>query len=775
MRKIIKKYSVLIVFIMIFMPAFRINAATVPPAHVEDLTGLFEIKSESTSSVDSDGIVTITPNQGNVIGSIWSTEKNLLDFTKSFSLTSYLYFGPQVNEVGDGMALVFQAYNGTPKWYTYNTSALGYLGNPRDENSIGIPNSFAIEFDLFNNQTDNDGWYDQDLPTSNQGQHIAYLWPGDLAQYSSWWAWFQTQRNVIHYNPISYLLTNDNWIKLDVNWDAEAQKLQYIIDDTQVVDVPYEALYTNVLSHNTTVFWGFTGATGTYSAPQKVVFQQVPFLVEANPQITVENLTRNKQMSSGDAIHVNEKVRLTYSVEYVNGKQTWKNIRTTLTNDPNFILDTNSITVTPYFGETAGNSYKLDDSALTEGILQFPSNGMGPNLDLSGDIPSKMVINYEGHYADDTPQTAIYLKSEYKGDNAVYQASPFELIPTQNLPPVLTFTEIADVSVVDTDEIKTIDGTFQDPNQSELTLRYAIDGVTVKTEKVDGTNTDGTWTYTLTKSQIDNLSGGEHTFQVTAENQMGQTTTITKKLLKKFAPVTKLTLLNETNKILKGGDAIFKVDWHDLDSEQVQFFYQIDDAPVVELGSKENPILGEVQSFEWTINTANLDYGSHTVKVYAVDSEQHTAAPSQESILVDGKIGFQQIPQDFSIDAIIQQRTTTSKVTDIGPITIEDTRFEKTSWRLQAKLVAVAGEEKPGFVSQSGHTLPPETFYYQNNQGKKFQIDTAGNTILDIAAGQEGRVTLNQEGTAGFYVHIFSWAYADDYQAAIEWQIIEAP
>ncbi|EUJ46522.1 hypothetical protein MCOL2_18909 [Listeria fleischmannii FSL S10-1203] len=457
----------------------------------------------------------------------------MLDFTKSFSLTSYLYFGPQVNEVGDGMALVFQAYNGTPKWYTYNTSALGYLGNPRDENSIGIPNSFAIEFDLFNNQTDNDGWYDQDLPTSNQGQHIAYLWPGDLAQYSSWWAWFQTQRNVIHYNPISYLLTNDNWIKLDVNWDAEAQKLQYIIDDTQVVDVPYEALYTNVLSHNTTVFWGFTGATGTYSAPQKVVFQQVPFLVEANPQITVENLTRNKQMSSGDAIHVNEKVRLTYSVEYVNGKQTWKNIRTTLTNDPNFILDTNSITVTPYFGETAGNSYKLDDSALTEGILQFPSNGMGPSLDLSGDIPSKMVINYEGHYADDTPQTAIYLKSEYKGDNAVYQASPFELIPTQNLPPVLAFTEIADISVVDTDEIKTIDGTFQDPNQSELTLRYAIDGATVKTEKVDGTNTDGTWAYTLTKSQIDNLSGGEHTFQVTAENQMGQTTTITKKLLKK--------------------------------------------------------------------------------------------------------------------------------------------------------------------------------------------------------------------------------------------------
>ncbi|EUJ46521.1 hypothetical protein MCOL2_18904 [Listeria fleischmannii FSL S10-1203] len=54
MRKIIKKYSVLIVFIMIFMPAFRISAATVPPAHVEDLTGLFEIKSESTSSVDSD-------------------------------------------------------------------------------------------------------------------------------------------------------------------------------------------------------------------------------------------------------------------------------------------------------------------------------------------------------------------------------------------------------------------------------------------------------------------------------------------------------------------------------------------------------------------------------------------------------------------------------------------------------------------------------------------------------------------------------------------------
>lgn len=69
---------------MIFMPAFRISAATVPPAHVEDLTGLFEIKSESTSSVDSDGFVTITPNQGNVIGSIWSTEKKFVRFHKKF-------------------------------------------------------------------------------------------------------------------------------------------------------------------------------------------------------------------------------------------------------------------------------------------------------------------------------------------------------------------------------------------------------------------------------------------------------------------------------------------------------------------------------------------------------------------------------------------------------------------------------------------------------------------------------------------------------------------
>ncbi len=760
---------------MIFMPAVRTSAAAVPPTHVQDLTGLFEIKSESTSSVGSDGVVTITPNQGNAIGSIWSTEKNLLDFKKNFSLTSYLYFGPQVNEVGDGMALVFQAYNETPKWFTYGASAIGYLGNQRDENSIGIPNSFAIEFDLFNNQADADGWYDQGLPTTNQGQHIAYLWPGDLTQYSSWWSWFQTQRNISHYNPISYLLTSDKWIKLDVNWDAEKEKLQYIIDDTQVVDVPYEEFYTNVLSHNTSVLWGFTGATGTYSAPQKVVFQKVPFLVEADPQITVQNLTRNKQMSSGDAIHVGEKVRLTYSVEYIDGKQTWKNIRATLMNDPNFILDTGSITVTPYFGEMALDSYKMEDSAWTDGILQFPSDGISPDLDLSGEIPSKIAISYEGHYATETPNTAIYLNSEFKGDNAVYQAAPFELIPAQNLPPVLTFTETADVPVVDTDEMKTIDGTFHDPNQGKLILTYAIDGTTVKTETVDGTNTDGDWLYTLTKAQIDSLSDGEHTFQVTAENLMGQTAIITKKLLKKFAPAVQLTLLNETNKILKGGDATFKVDWHDLDSEQVQFFYQIDDASVVELGSKENPILGETQSFEWTVNTADLDYGSHTVQVYAVDAEQHTSAPSQQSILVDGKIAFQQAPEDFSIDAIIPQQTTASKVTSIGPVTIEDTRLEKSSWRLQAKLTALVEGETTGFVSQAGHILPPETFYYQNDQGERIQIDTAGNTILDVAAGQEGRIALNQEGTAGFYVQLFSWAYADDYRAAIEWQIIEAP
>ncbi|MEN2667829.1 L-type lectin-domain containing protein [Listeria aquatica] len=352
----------------------KVQAAAEPPAHIKKMDGIFEIKEGSTSSVDENGIVTITPNTSNSIGSIWSTNNNLLDFTKSFHLSTYLYFGENVANVGDGMALVFQAVTDSPTWFTSNASSIGYLGEQRNENSVGILNSLAIEFDLFSNITDNDGWFDQNLPTTNKGQHIAYTWPGDLTEYTSWWAWFNTQRAIAHHDPLSYLLTDDKWIRLDVDWDVESKQFQYVIDNSTVVNVPYEELYNRVLATNTQVYWGFTGSTGTYAAPQKVVFQEVPNLVEVDPKIEVYNESRTQEVLDGDEVHTNETLRFDYSVEYLGGKQNWEKVKAIFTGDPNFVLEPGSITATAFIGGQA-QSYSLDDSILVDGILNFPVEG----------------------------------------------------------------------------------------------------------------------------------------------------------------------------------------------------------------------------------------------------------------------------------------------------------------------------------------------------------------------------------------------------------------
>lgn len=118
-----KKFMLLGILVWILGSPFvmdrSVEAAVEPtPKHIENLTGIFETKGASSSSVSSDGVVTITPSKGNQIGSIWSTDKNVLDFSEDFYLSTYLNFDDGRDKSGDGMAFLLQAVTAEPVWFT---------------------------------------------------------------------------------------------------------------------------------------------------------------------------------------------------------------------------------------------------------------------------------------------------------------------------------------------------------------------------------------------------------------------------------------------------------------------------------------------------------------------------------------------------------------------------------------------------------------------------------------------------------------------------------
>lgn len=761
------------VFGCITASEIKVNAAAEPPAHIKKMDGIFEVKEGSASSVDEKGVVTITPNTSNSVGSIWSTENNLLDFTKSFHLSTYLYFGENVANVGDGMALVFQAATDSPTWFTHNSLSIGYLGDQRNDTSIGIPNSLAIEFDLYNNQTDSDGWFDQNVPTTNKGQHIAYTWPGDLTEYTSWWAWFNTQRSILHHDPLSYLLTDDKWIRLDVDWNVESQVFQYVIDNSTVVNVPYEDLYNRVLSTNTKAYWGFTGATGNYAAPQKVVFQEVPNLVEVDPKIEVYNETRDQAVVDGGDVYTDETLRFDYSVEYLNGKQTWNSVKAALTGDSNFVLEPGSITVTAVIGGQ-NQSYPMDDSALVDGILNFPvGTANGPTLGLEGNLPSKMIISYRGHFKADTPAEPVVLSAQYNGDNALVSSPDFTIHPKTSVTPQIRFSENQNWQVLDTDERKSISGSFTDPNKGSLNLDYYLDGEKIHQEQVDSTSGSGEWSLELSAEQVRELANGEHEIKVTATNLVSQSATIQAAITKYSVPaIEEFGLENEAETIIKGGDASFHVAFRDGDSSHVRFFYQLDGAAPVEVGTQENLTPGELQSLNWKLSTNELAIGEHTVTLYAIDSEGIASKEVQLVFAVDGKVSFYEAPQDFTLETALPKKKTRVKV-ELSPIQIEDNRIQKSNVKLHVRLTQSEDGAKAGFHSTSGYQLPSDVFRYRDGMGEEHVINEVG---VDLSqTNSQEMMEVDQKGEAGFYLELAPWIHAETYQATIEWQLIEAP
>jgi len=174
-----------------------------------------------------------------------------------------------------------------------------------------------------------------------------------------------------------------------------------------------------VTKENPDVYWGFTGSTGAKVGDQTtnsdtenamVVFDQVPG--QANVNATTD-LTDEKTGDSADSTHPvggNDRVKLSYKLNYENGENPWSGIKSSLNLPANIDWDQGQIT---YSDGSEGST--LDMSSISNNKLDVSVN------DLSN-TRKQAVITLEGKAknisAQDTGSTTYF-----NGNNAIATAT----------------------------------------------------------------------------------------------------------------------------------------------------------------------------------------------------------------------------------------------------------------------------------------------------------------------------------------------------------------
>jgi gliding motility-associated-like protein len=183
----------------------------------------------------------VTPNIEWQNGTIWYSDQ--LDLTESFSIEFDMYFGTTDGNGADGMAFVLQ---------TVGTAAIGSSGGGMGYQ--GFDPSFGIEFDTYCNPDVGDPNYD----------HVAFLRNGNVSHY--------TADNLAGPVGATAALINledgqDHQVK--ITWNPAAQTIALYVDcELRLSD--QVNLVGSIFQGESTVYWGFTGATGGLFNEQRV-------------------------------------------------------------------------------------------------------------------------------------------------------------------------------------------------------------------------------------------------------------------------------------------------------------------------------------------------------------------------------------------------------------------------------------------------------------------------------------------------------------------------
>lgn len=290
------------------------NTIPAPPTSIANISDVFVIPSlkDNTNSAyvneNYPQSVTLTENQYQKFGVMWS--KNEIDLRYNFTYQSYVYLGGNNDaKKADGLALVFQ---NDPK----GTEAYGVAGygiGVYSDGQVGVKNGFVIEMDPFlNTYKGSDSKYkveaginypgDGDYNNNYEG-HVAAVVTNDTGD---------KEGTQYHLNPLygtsSNPVSNSQWTKLDVRWDAGSQTMYW-----QYGDYSEQSYKINDLTHvfdGQKVRFGFTASTGESKESNLVSIDKLPFPDPSiNKTIVLSDGTNVKENESKIGDTVSFKIR----------------------------------------------------------------------------------------------------------------------------------------------------------------------------------------------------------------------------------------------------------------------------------------------------------------------------------------------------------------------------------------------------------------------------------------------------------------------------------
>jgi len=436
-----------------------------------------------------------------------------------------------------------------------------------------------------------------DIPQTIWGEHIASDSPSNTGTYVPRTQSGRVQNGydflvVPHYDTKKYnyyglkhdglleTVRNDHfisdgaWHHITLNYVAPSEgsdtgQMTYTFDDKYAANgAPKKTQWTatenislkdlDVTAEKPNVYWGFTGTTGAPASGETtnsgtenalVAFEQVPG--QANVNATTD-LKDEKTGDSADSTHPiggNDRVKLTYKLNYENGENPWSEIKSSLNLPANIDWDQGQIT---YSDGSEGST--LNTSSISNNKLDVSVNALS-------DARKQAVITLEGKSKNVSAQD-VANTTYFSGKNAIATATSntFEINPRSfsmsidkdsrninvnaNTPAKITGTFSANDTKVTAENTKIAarltskDGTVTDIDSDKISIVKNGDGsysFTIPVDKVPAGDTavDVVATSSVSSGYTDEdtakLHGGTVTFGATSGKIIFKKTVLTGK------------------------------------------------------------------------------------------------------------------------------------------------------------------------------------------------------------------------------------------------------
>lgn len=380
----------------------------------------------TTGSTPGDGVAFVLQNSSNTAFSgggeslgVWGVDPNSTSSTTN-TLASSAIPNSWALEYDTGVDQLVPNSSWDPK----NTPASSFdIGDYKNNNFNGIG---------YNPSTDND-----DVGETITGQHIASNYPGLTSSYYSYsqkiggllfgstYNYYGLAHRGLLQDPAALQFLSDaKWHHLTLNYEAPTDggstaTITYSFDDKdpatgapkKMTNDTYAKEKINLANLNVTpsspnLYWGLTGTTGATNTELSMFkFEQVPGQPMVNSSMDMTDMTTGSAIPAKATISGNDKIKLNYTVNYMDGNQDWSDIKAAL-NLPKYV-DWTGGRVTYSSGEVS----PVDMTQLNGQKLDVSLKDLGVTM-------NKAVLTFEGT-AQNAKQSPLAATSTFAGANAI--------------------------------------------------------------------------------------------------------------------------------------------------------------------------------------------------------------------------------------------------------------------------------------------------------------------------------------------------------------------